>query len=49
MIKRTIYVGNPAYLSLSSRQMVIRRPSADDVGKDMSGSIPVEDIGVVVI
>ena len=49
MIKRTIYVGNPAYLSLSSRQMVIRRPSADDVGKDISGSIPVEDIGVVVI
>lgn len=49
MIKRTIYIGNPAYLSLSSRQMIIRRPSADAGGEDIAGSIPVEDIGVIVI
>lgn len=49
MIKRTIYIGNPAYLSLSSRQMMIRRFSTDVIGKDIVGSIPVEDIGVVVI
>ena len=49
MIKRTIYIGNPAYLSLSSRQMIIRRPSADAGGEDIAGIIPVEDIGVVVI
>lgn len=49
MIKRTIYIGNPAYLSLSSRQMIIRRLSTDVTGEDIAGSIPVEDIGVVVI
>lgn len=49
MIKRTIYIGNPAYLSLSNRQMVIRRLSTDTGGKDLARSIPVEDIGVVVI
>lgn len=49
MIKRTIYIGNPAYLSLSSRQMMIRRLSTDTGGKDLARSIPVEDIGVVVI
>lgn len=49
MIKRTIYIENPAYLSLSNRQMVIRRLSTDTGGKDLARSIPVEDIGVVVI
>lgn len=26
MIKRTLYFGNPAYLSLKLRQLVIRKP-----------------------
>ena len=38
MIKRTIYIGNPAYLSLSSRQMIIRRLSTDVTGEDIAGS-----------
>jgi len=45
MIKRTLYFGNAAYLSVSNRQLHIRKPD-----KDVSESvtIPVEDIGVIV-
>lgn len=50
MIKRTLYFGNPAYLSLSNRQLVVRRPSSgDSKADDIVGSVPVEDIGIVVI
>ncbi len=44
MIKRTIYVGNPAYLSLKNAQMILRRP---DVEQDVS--IPIEDMGLLVL
>ena len=44
MIKRTIYVGNPAYLSLKNAQMMLRRP---DVEQDVS--IPIEDVGLLVL
>lgn len=53
MIKRTLYFGNPAYLSLAKGQLVIRK--ADDGDLPIGGhgeiikTIPVEDIGVVVI
>lgn len=53
MIKRTLYFGNPAYLSLSNNQLVIKRPDDgdlpfDDVGQIVK-TIPVEDIGIVVL
>ena len=50
MIKRTIYFGNPAYLSYRMKQMVIRLV-ADDPGdhNEQVRTVPVEDIGVVVI
>lgn len=44
MIKRTIYVGNPAYLSLKNAQMILRCP---DVEQDVS--IPIEDMGLLVL
>lgn len=50
MIKRTLYFGNPAYLSYRMKQMVIRLV-ADDLGdhNEQVRTVPVEDIGVVVI
>ena len=44
MIKQTLYFGNPAYLSLKDRQLVIRLPD-----KDQSITRPIEDIGVVIV
>ena len=29
MVKKTLYFGNPAYLSLSNRQMVMRLPQVE--------------------
>lgn len=50
MIKKTLYFGNPSYLSLRDRQMVIRLPGAiDDQKKETEITKPIEDIGVVVI
>lgn len=53
MIKRTLYFGNPAYLSLKLKQMIIKSPQKDDgdlpVGKDEIRTIPIEDIGVVIL
>lgn len=53
MIKRTLYFGNPAYLSLRLKQLVIKLPQKDDgdlpTGKDDIRTIPIEDIGVVIL
>jgi len=56
MIKKTLYFGNPAYLSLSNKQMVVRLPEVeqqDDLPesfkKESVRTIPIEDIGVVVL
>ncbi len=55
MIKRTLYFGNPAYLSLKDCQMVIRMPEIvkadlpDLFETKTTKTIPVEDIGVVVL
>ncbi|QKG79483.1 type II CRISPR-associated endonuclease Cas1 [Tenuifilum thalassicum] len=45
MIKRTLYFGNPAYLKARDEQMVIEYPGGDTESK----SIPIEDIGVVIL
>lgn len=56
MIKKTLYFGNPAYLSLRDNQLVIKLPEVesndtlpDGMKKDTVRTIPIEDIGVVVI
>ena len=45
MIKRTIYIGNPAYLKLQDRQLKIIDPKS----KTAKGSIPVEDIAILLL
>ena len=50
MIKRTLYFGNPAYLHFKDEQLVVSLPEASMLPeKDRSITIPVEDIGVVVV
>lgn len=44
MIKRTIYFGNPAYLSINLDQLIVQIPDVEN-----KSSIPVEDIGVVLL
>ena len=50
MIKKTLYFGNPAYLSLKYGQIVINRPEIND-GTEGAVEItrPIEDVGIVVI
>ena len=56
MIKKTIYFGNPVYLSLKNAQLVIKLPeiakndSLPDCFRQQSQvSKPIEDIGVIVL
>lgn len=57
MIKKTLYFGNPAYLSYRLKQLVIKKP---DIKGDMPDfgipdaftvikTVPVEDIGVIIL
>lgn len=53
MIKRTLYFGNPAYLSLKLKQMMIKMPQKNDgdlpSGEEVVRTIPIEDIGIVIL
>ena len=56
MIKRTLYFGNPAYLSVKLEQLEIRFPEVenclnllDSIKEQSVKRIPIEDIGVVVL
>ncbi len=56
MIKKTLYFGNPAYLSLRMEQLVIKLPEVEkqkdlpDVIKETSVvTRPIEDIGIVIL
>lgn len=52
MIKRTLYFGNPAYLSLKMKQMVVKIPQTDDGDlpeEDYIRTIPIEDLGVIIL
>ena len=48
MIKRTLYFGSPAYLALKQRQLEIRQ-TPDEDGATSVRTIPIEDIGVVLL
>lgn len=48
MIKRTLFFGNPAYLSLRNEQLVIKR-NDPDTGQEVVNTAAIEDIGVVVL
>lgn len=56
MIKRTLYFGNPAYLSLKNSQLEFRVPETEkgdtpeeEVKERIVKTVPVEDIGIVII
>lgn len=56
MIKKTLYFGNPAYLSLRNAQLVIKLPGVEkaeslpDMMKAQAEvTKPIEDLGVVVL
>ena len=55
MIKKTLYFGNPAYLSLKNKQLVVKLPEVeksdvpDVVKKESIRTIPIEDIGVMIL
>jgi CRISPR-associated protein Cas1 len=45
MLKRTLYIGNPAYLKLKDLQLQIIDPET----KEVKGSVPIEDLGFLVL
>lgn len=50
MIKRTLYFGNPAYLSMRNAQLVIHLPDANGMDdRTDNNTIPIEDIGIVLL
>ena len=56
MIKRTLCFSNPAYLSMRNEQLVVKLPEVekndtvpDSLKKEAVRTIPIEDIGVVVL
>ena len=56
MIKRTLYFGNPAYLSVRLEQLEIRLPQVEnnatlpeDFKESVVKRVPIEDIGVVIL
>lgn len=49
MIKRTLYFGNPAYLSKKNEQLVVGIPHAQGLDKMIGNTIPIEDIGIVIL
>ena len=49
MIKRTLCFSNPAYLSLKNAQLVIKLPDAPGGERCEQHTVPIEDIGVVVL
>jgi CRISPR-associated protein Cas1 len=56
MIKKTLYFGNPAYLSLRNKQLLIQLPEVvksdtlpETFKADSVKTIPIEDIGVLIL
>ena len=56
MIKRTLYFGNPAYLSMRNAQLVVHLPEVvknndlpESFKKEAQATIAIEDIGVVLL
>jgi CRISP-associated protein Cas1 len=51
MIKRTLYFGNPAYLSKQNEQLRIKNPSDKDEERcaQKMNTVPIEDIGIIIL
>lgn len=48
MIKKTLFFGNPAYLSVKNSQLVIKL-TEQETQQEVVRTVPIEDIGVVVL
>lgn len=48
MIKKTLFFGNPAYLSVKNSQLVVKRTDPE-TRQEIVRTVPIEDIGVVVL
>lgn len=48
MIKRTLFFGNPAYLSTRNEQLVVKLVDAN-TQEEVVKTVPIEDVGVVVL
>jgi CRISPR-associated protein Cas1 len=48
MLKRTLYFGNPAYLSKKNEQLVVSLPNVPQ-GIENAATIPIEDIALVIL
>ena len=48
MIKKTLFFGNPAYLSVKNSQLVVKRTDSE-TKQEVVRTVPIEDIGVVVL
>lgn len=48
MIKKTLFFGNPAYLSVKNSQLVVKRTNLE-TQQEVVRTVPIEDIGVVVL
>ena len=56
MIKKTLYFGNPAYLGVNNKQLVVKIPEVEsnkniavELKAEAKKTIPIEDIGVVIL
>ena len=56
MIKKTLYFGNPVYLSLRNAQLIIKLPDVEKtialpevLKKQAEVTKPIEDIGIIVL
>lgn len=48
MIKKTLFFGNPAYLSVKNSQLVVKRTDPE-TQQEVVRTVPIEDIGVAVL
>lgn len=56
MIKKTVYISQPSYLSLKNNQLVIKIPQVEKqedlsmrTKEDLTRTLPIEDIGVILL
>ena len=49
MIKRTICISNPAYLSKKDNQLAIKQPTNNIENESRTITVPIEDIGILIL
>lgn len=49
MIKRTIYLGNPYYVSVKDKQLILQTPDAAGIDHRLNKALPLEDLGILIL